>query len=95
MEKIRHAIPRKPKHVDILSQKRRARQAKIRDVARKRGIRTRKGERYKTSFKQYWRENAPNASIHGAVPGRPRHNRKTRRRWVKEWYHKDRQEGEA
>lgn len=37
-------------------------------------------------FKQYWREHRHKAFRRSAVRGRPAHNRKVRRRWVREWY---------
>ena len=87
---LRRLIPRKPQHVDRLAKQRRKRQAKIRKAARRRGIPDRKGQRRKTAFRLFWRENAYKASMHGPVRGRPRHNRQTRRRWVQEWYQQER-----
>ena len=90
LEILRRLIPRKPRHVDRLAKQRRKRQLKIRKAARRKGIPNRKGQRRKTSFRLFWSENARKAYLPGPVRGRPKHDRKTRRRWVREWYQQER-----
>lgn len=91
MDILRRLISRKPRHVDRLTKQRRKHQGRLRKAARRRGIPDRKGQRRKTSFRLFWRENARKAYLPGPVRGRPKHDRKTRRRWVREWYQQGRQ----